>query len=107
MFALSFFFFSTVGGWRWGLRCYGRFSVYCPYIPGCLSFVFEYVTTVVGSCWLDHVPHCFRCVPSDFAPTHLGMVELNWVISTWSSQDINEVSGTSSNCPPPGFFEID
>ena len=34
------------------------------------------------------------------------MVELNWVVLTWSCRDIDEVSGVSSNCSPPGFFEV-
>ena len=34
------------------------------------------------------------------------MVELNWVVLARSCGDIDEVSGASSNCPPPGCFEV-
>src|SRR6266702_1992335 len=106
MFASLFFFFSAVcrGGrspWHWG-----NLSVSCSYISGCLYFVFEYVTTVVRSCWLDHVPHCLWCVPSDFTPAHVGVIKLNWVVLTWSCRDVDEVSGASSDCSPPSCFEV-
>ncbi len=35
------------------------------------------------------------------------MIELNWVVLTWSCRYVDEVSSASSDRPPPGFFEID
>src|SRR6266702_4352808 len=81
-------------------------SVYCPYVSSCLYFVFKYVATIVGSCWSYYIPHCFGSVPSDFAPTHVTVVELNWVVLTWSGGDVDAVSGASSDCSPPCFFKI-
>src|SRR6266702_7979619 len=82
-------------------------SVNCSYVSSCLYFIFEYVATIIWSCWSYYVPHCFRCVPSDFAPTHVNVVELNWVVLTGSSGDVDEISGTSSDRSPPSFFEVD
>src|SRR6266702_2356744 len=81
-------------------------SVYGSYVSCRLYLVFKYVTTIVGSCGSDYVPHCFWCVPSDFAPTHVYVVELNWVVLTRSCGYVNEIPGASSDCSPPVFFEI-
>ena len=72
----------------------------------CLYFVFKYVATIVGSCRSDYIPHCFWCVPSDFAPTHISVVELNWIVLTRSCGDIDKISSVSVDCSPPSCFEI-
>ncbi len=34
------------------------------------------------------------------------MIELNWVVLTWSCRDVDEVPSASLNCSPPGCFEV-
>src|SRR6266702_8022321 len=96
---------STIRGWSGGSWCWGM-PIYCSYISGGLYFVFEYVAMIIRHCWSDYVPHCFWCIPSDFAPTHVGVIKLNWVVLTRSRGDVDKVSGASSDCSPPGCFEI-
>src|SRR6266702_4062726 len=84
-----------------------KLSVYCSYISRCLYFIFEYVTAIIRSCWSNYVPHCFGCIPSDFTSAHVDVIELNWVVLTWSCRDVDEVSGASSNRPPPSCFAVD
>ena len=76
-------------------------------VPSCPYFVFEYVAPIVWSCWSDDVPQVLGCVPSDFAPTQVDVIELNWVVLAGSCGYVDKVSRASSDSSPPCFFEID
>ena len=76
-------------------------------VSSCSYFVFEYVTPIIWSCWSDDVPQVLGCVPSNFAPTHVDVIELNWVVLTRSCGYVDEIPRASSDGPPPSFLEID
>jgi len=76
-------------------------------VSSCPYFVFEYVAPIVWSCWPDDVPQVLGCVPSDFAPTQVDVIELNWVILTRSRGYVDEIPCASSNGSPPSFLEVD
>jgi len=44
-------------------------------------FVFEYVAPVFVSSWSCDIPTLMEHAPSGFAPTKVGEVELNWIVS--------------------------
>jgi len=67
-------------------------------------FVFKYIAPVFISSWPCDVPALMEYAPSNFAPTEVGEVELNWIISGGSCRDVYVVSCTSSDGSPPSFF---
>jgi len=71
-----------------------------------LYFVFEDVAMVVGSCGSYNIPQVFWGIPHNFAPTHIDMVELNWIVLCWSCRDIDKIPCASSDGSPPRFFEV-
>ncbi len=81
-------------------------SVYLSYLPCGSYLVFKYIAPIVQSCWSFNIPPVLRGIPSDFSPTHEVVIELNQIILRWSCGDVNEIPRASSDCPPPGCFEI-
>src|SRR6266702_4017737 len=102
---ISFFFFTCSRRCR-SSRLYNWLSINGSYLPCCPYFVFKYITPIIGSCWSYYFPQSFWCVPRNFCPTHIVMVELNWVILRWSCGNVDEVSRIFTYCSPPGFLEV-
>ncbi len=85
---------------------YWQLSVNLTSVPCGLYLVFEDITVIVRFCGSFDIPQVFWAVPCNFAPIHIYVVELNWVVLQWSYRDIDEIPCASSNSSPPGFFKV-
>ncbi len=105
--AFTSFFFLTICCRRcWGSWCYGWLSIDLTFTSFCLYFVFKDIAPIVRSCRSYNVPQIFWCVPHDFTPALVDVVEFDWVILQWSYRDIDEIPCASLDGSPPSFFDI-